>query len=144
MRVAGLIVMAVAMALVVGANVPPLRIECPVDRMSVEACHASVDAVLRRGLVAPHPLILEARVEPGPAAPSALGHRATITFEMLGMPYPTVVELYYDIGGHWGGVADHGWPEVPSWWGAPVVVLLIAGGLLFTRGRRTPPMAATA
>ena len=144
MRIAGLLVAALAIAFAVSANVPPLRVECPTEGMSSEACHASVQATLRRGLTAPHPLILAARVEPGPAGPTEAGHRATVTYDLLSMPYPTVVELYYDIGGHWGGVADHGWPELPLWWGVPVVVLLGVGGLLFTRGRRTPPLTATA
>jgi hypothetical protein len=141
MRVAGLIVTALAIAFAVSANVPPLSVECPADAMSAEACHASVDATLRRGLAAPHPLILAARVEPGPAGPTGQGHRATVTYDLLGMPHPTVVELYYDMGGHWGGVADHGWPELPLWWGVPVVALLGVGGLLVTRGRRTPVTA---
>jgi hypothetical protein len=144
MRVAGLLIAALGLALAVSANVPPLRVDCPADGMSLEACHASVDATLRRGLTAPHPLILAARVAPGPAAPDGQGHRATVTYELLGMPYPTVVELYYDLGGHWGGVADRGWPELQLWWAVPVVVLLGVGGLLVTRGRRSPPAAATA
>jgi hypothetical protein len=142
MRVAGLIVTALAIAVAVSASVPPLHVECPAVGMSAEACHASVDATLRRGLAAPHPLILAARVEPGTAGPTGQGHRATITYDLLGMPYPTVVELHHDSGGHWGGNADHGWPELPLWWGVPVVVLLGLGGLLVTRGRRTPATAA--
>jgi hypothetical protein len=141
--VTGLLVAVLGLALAVSANAPPLRVGCPAEGMSTEACHASVDATRRRGLAAPHPLILAARVEPGPAGPTERGHRATVTYDLLGMPYPTVVELYYDSGGHWGGVADHGWPELPIWWGVPVVVLLGLGGLLATRGRRIPPAAAT-
>jgi hypothetical protein len=144
MRLAGFLVASVALALAVSADLPPLRIECPADGMSAETCHASVDATLRRGLEAPHPLVLVARVEPGPAGSDEVGHRATVTYELLGMPYPTVVELYYDMGGHWGGAADHGWPELPLWWGVPVVVLLGIGGLLITRGRGAPRLMATA
>jgi hypothetical protein len=143
-RVAGFLVAALAIVFAASANAPPLRVECPTERMSVDVCRASVDATLRRGLTAPHPLILAARVEPGPAGPTGRGHRATVTYDLLGMPYPTVVELYYDMGGHWGGVADRGWPELPLWWGVPVVVLLGLGGMLFTRGRRTPLPPATA
>jgi hypothetical protein len=106
--------------------------------MSAEACQSSVDATLRRGLVVPHPLILGASVEPGLAGPGGHGHTATVTYDLLGMPYPTVVELHVDMGGHWGGEADHGWPELPLWWGAPVVVLLGLAGMLVRRGARPP------
>jgi hypothetical protein len=139
MRIAGLVLTALAIALAVSANVPPLRIECPADGMSVTACHDTVTATLRRGLVVPHPLILAVRVEPGPAGPDEYGHRATVTYDLLGMPFPTVIELSYDLGGHWGGSADHGWPELALWWLVPVVVLLGIGAWLFTRGRRAPP-----
>jgi hypothetical protein len=134
---------ALALVFAVSANVPPLRIECPTRDMSVEACDASVRASLRRGLTVPHPLILAARVEAGPAGSGEQGHRATVSYDLLGMPFPTVVELWYDLGGHWGGVADHGWPELPLWWAVPVIVLLGLGGLLQTRGRRTPPLPST-
>jgi hypothetical protein len=137
MRALGVLVATLGIGFAISANVPPLRVECPEDGMSVEACHASVDAVLRRGLTVPHPLILAARVESGPAGPTGLGHRATVTYDLLGMPYPTIVELHYDLGGHWGGVADHGWPELPLWWGVPVALLLGFGALLVTRGRRS-------
>jgi hypothetical protein len=138
-RIAGLILTALAIVFAVGANVPPLRIECP-EGMSAESCRDSVNATLRRGLVVPHPLILGAHVEPGPAGPTESGHRATVTYDLLGMPFPTVIDLYYDMGGHWDGVADHGSPEIPLAWLVPVVVLLGSGGLLFTRGRWRPPM----
>lgn len=139
MRVAGLILTAFAIGFAVSTSARPLRVECPAAGMSVEACHVSVDATLRRGLVVPHPLILEARVEPGPAGSSENGHRATVTYDLLGMPDPTAIELHYDMGGHWGGVADRGWPELPLWWAAPVLVLLLAGGVLVTKGRATHP-----
>ena len=140
MRIAGLLVTALAIAFVVSANVPPLRVECPAAGMSVEVCHDSVRATLRRGLPVPHPLILVARVEPGPAEEGSNGHRATVTYDLLGMPAPTIVRLYYDIGGHWGGEADRGWLELGTWWAAPIVVLLAIGGLLLTRGRPTLPV----
>jgi hypothetical protein len=136
MRVAGLVLTALALGFAVTANVPPLRMDCPVERMSVQTCHDAVNATLRRGLDVPHPLILAAHVAPGPAGPSEMGHRATVTYDLLGMPFPTVVELYYDMGGHWDGVADHGWPELPLAWLIPVVIGLGLGGWLFTSGRR--------
>ena len=139
MRIAGLILTGLAIAFAVSANVPPLRVECPGGAMTDEACHDSVRATLRRGLVVPHPLILAAHVEPGPAGPTETGHRATVTYDLLGMPFPTVIGLYYDLGGHWGGVADHGSPEIPLAWLVPVVVLLGVGGLLVTGGRRRRP-----
>jgi hypothetical protein len=144
MRIAGLLLTALAIAFVVSANVPPLRVECPVTGMSAEVCHDSVTASLDRGLPVPHPLILAARVEPGPAPEGTNGHRATVTYDLLGMPFPTVVRLYYDIGGHWGGETDRSQWELGAWWAAPVLVLLGLGGLLVTRGRRSPPVAATA
>jgi hypothetical protein len=144
MRVAGLLATALAIALVVSANVPPLRIECPVAGMTVKVCHDSVEATLQRGLPVPHPLILAARVEPGPAAQGTNGHRATVTYDLLGMPSSTVVRLFYDIGGHWGGEADRGTLELGAWWAAPIVALLSLGGVLVTRGRRPPPAGATA
>ena len=139
MRVVALLLVVLAIGFAVSANVPPLRIECPADAMAVATCRDAVDATRRRGLTVPHPLILAARVAPGPAGPTENGHRATVTYELLGMPFPTVIDLYYDMGGHWGGVADHGWPELPLWWLVPVVALLGLGGWLFTRGRRPRP-----
>jgi hypothetical protein len=136
MRIAGLVLTILALALAGTANVPPLRIDCPGGGMTLEACHDTVNATLRRGLTVPHPLIVAAHVEAGPAGPTEMGHRATVTYDLLSMPFPTVIELYYDMGGHWGGVADHGWPELPLWWLVPVVVLLGLGAWLFTRGWR--------
>ena len=140
MRIAGLILTVLAIAFAVSANVPPLRVDCPPEGMSAESCRDAVNATLRRGLVVPHPLILAAHVVPGPASSTESGHRATVTYDMLGLPFPTVIDLYYDMGGHWDGVADHGSPEIPLAWVVPVVVLLGLGGLLFTKGRWRPPM----
>ena len=91
--------------------------------MVVDTCRDVGDAALRRGLSGPHPLILAARVEPGPASSGTYGHRATVTYDLLGVPSATVVRLYYDIGGHWGGdpIALR---SSSAWWGVPVVVLL--------------------
>ena len=93
MRIVGLGLAVLAIVFAVSANVPPLRVDCPTSGMTVEACHETVDATLRRGLVVPHPLILAAHVVPGPAGPTANGHRATVTYDLLGMPDPTVIEL---------------------------------------------------
>jgi hypothetical protein len=144
MRIAGLVLAVLAIAFAVSTNVAPLRVDCPADVMSAATCREAVDATLRRGLVVPHPLILAAHVRPGSVGPTELGHRATVTYDLLGMPEPTVVELYYDMGGHWGGAADRGWPELPLWWLVPIVILLGLGAWLFTRGRRSPPDVARA
>jgi hypothetical protein len=104
--------------------------------MAVETCRDIVDATLRRGLSGPHPLILAARVEPGSAGANEYGHRATVTYDLLGVPYATVVRLYYETGGHWGGESDRTALELAAWWAVPVVVLLLVGGTLVTRGRR--------
>jgi len=84
---------------------------------------------MERGLAAVHPLILEAHVEPGPAAaPQELGHKATVTFTMLGIPGPTTVKLFADVGAHWGGVTDRGAGELGLW--SLVAPLLVAGAIL--------------
>ena len=44
-----------------------------------------------------------------------MGHRATVTFDLLGVPGPTVVALYYDIGAHWGGVTSRAPVELAGW-----------------------------
>jgi hypothetical protein len=135
-RIVGLVAVIFALALAVSANVPPLRIECS-PPMSTEVCDGTVRAALRRGLVVPHPLILAARVDPGTAEPGELGHQATVTFDLLGMPFPTRVMMFTDMVGTWGAEPDHGWPEIPLWWAVPVIVLLGIGAWLFTRGWRT-------
>ena len=144
MRALGLLLTAVAIALVVGANVPPLQIECPQEGMSEEVCRDWVTASLDRGLPVPHPLILAARVEAGPVSDGAYGHRTTVRYDLLGVPSPTTVTLYHDIGGDWGGEVDRGTWELAAWWGAPIVVLLGLGGLLATRRGRGKPQSAAA
>ena len=94
----------------------PSRITCAVGRLAVQACHETVAAALERGLAPFHPLILAAHVEPGPAAdPSQYGLRASVTFDLLGVPGPTTVRLFYDIGAHWGGAPDRGALELAAW-----------------------------
>lgn len=134
------------LALAVGAAAltvaPPVSgVSCPGSWLPVEACEATVDAAMRRGLPRPHPLILAARVAPGPAAvPGSTGHRATVTFGLLAWPGTVDVRLYYDMGGHWGGTPDRSGPELAAWWALPSLVLLAAAGLLLVlalRARRT-------
>jgi hypothetical protein len=92
--------------LVATSLLPPLRTGCDAT-MSAGTCSESVTAALSRGLERPHGLLLAATVAPGPdAAPGRLGHRATVTFDILGAPAPIAVALHLDLGGHWGGVVD--------------------------------------
>jgi len=124
-----------ALLLAAGALVPPLH-ETSTTAMSAEVRHESVVAALERGLAPLHPLIFDATVESGPAnAPAELGHRATVTFAMLGVPGPTRVKLFVDVGAHWGGTPDRGAAELAAWsLLAPLVVL--GGPMLLWRGRR--------
>ena len=81
----------------------------------------------------------------------AVGHRATVTFDLLGVPGPTTVALYYDIGAHWGGVTSRAPMELAGWalLGATMVVAVLAGvvGLGIrssgTHARRSCPGAST-
>ncbi len=124
----------------------PLRIACAAGGLADQACHETVAAALERGLAPFHPLILAAHVEPGPAAdPVQNGHRATVTFDLLGIPGPTTVRLFYDIGGHWGGAPDRGALELAarSLLAAGVVCLgvvglafAVAAGVAGSRARR--------
>ena len=111
------------------------------EGMDEVACQSAVGAVVRRGLPALHPLILATRVEPGPN-PGAqdLGHRATVEFDMFGMPDPIRVELHFDVGAHWGGRSDHTEQEVAAWALAPVFLAAgVAVGLLMIGWRRRRP-----
>jgi len=105
----------VALSLAAGALAPPIH-ETSAGPLSAEVLHETVVAALERGLAPLHPLILEATVEPGPAsAATELGHRATVTFAMLGVPGPTRVKLFVDVGAHWGGTPDRGAAELAIW-----------------------------
>ena len=104
--------------LALASLVSPLRVTCdPV--LGAGACAESVTAALTRGLERPHGLLLAAHVVPGEdAGPGELGHRATVTFDVLGAPAPVGVALHLDLGGHWGGVVDRPGLEVVA---VPVV-----------------------
>ena len=97
-----------------GSSVAPLSTSCV--NLETSACDGAIEAVRRRGLASIHPLILSVTVEPG-SAPGRqdLGHRATLTYQMLGMPDSTVIELYYDQGAHWGGETDRSDTELAAW-----------------------------
>jgi hypothetical protein len=140
MRTAGLVaagLIIVAVLVVAGIATPPLARTCAAT-MGGERCAESVTAALARGLPPIHPLILAAHVEPGPAAhAAALGHRATVTFELFGVPGPTSVRLYLDLGGHWGGEVDRSDGELAAWTIAPLLVAFGAAVVLVgLRARR--------
>lgn len=120
-------VLLAAVIVIVGTSAQPLRETCAAA-LRGDVCQETVAAALERGLPQLHPLILAARVDPGPAsASSELGHRATVTFEMLGVPAPTRVKLFVDVGAHWGGSADRGSVELALWSLVPAALAL--GGL---------------
>ncbi len=122
----------------IGAVLPPRHETCD-PALAADICHETIDAALRRGLPPAHPLLLAAHAEPGPAArPDQLGHRATVTFAVLGMPGDARVRLFFDAGGHWGGVVDRGAPELAAWALAQGLVLGggIGGGALLLAWRR--------
>lgn len=107
--------------------------------LATDICLGSIDAALRRGLSPVHPLLLTAHAEPGPAArPDQFGHRATVTFRMLGVGGPASVRLYFDAGGHWGAIASMGAAELAFLATAEglVVSLVVAAGLGFLARRR--------
>jgi hypothetical protein len=105
----------VALILTVGSLLPPIH-ETSATSLSPDVRHETVVAALERGLAPLHPLILDASVEPGPAsAAPELGHRATVTFSMLGVPGPTRVKLFVDVGAHWGGTPDRLAAELAIW-----------------------------
>ncbi len=125
----------VALILAGGALLPPLH-ETGAASISADVRHETVVAALERGLAPLHPLILDASVEPGPASVATeLGHRATVTFAMLGVPGPTRVKLFADVGGHWGGTPDRRAPEL-AFWSLLTSLLVVGGALLVWRVRR--------
>ncbi len=125
----------VALILAAGALVAPIH-ETSAASLSAEVRHETVVAALERGLPPLHPLILDASVEPGPAsAATQLGHRATVTFVMLGVPGPTHVKLFVDVGAHWGGTPDRGAPEL-AMWSFLTSMLVLGGPWLLWRVRR--------
>jgi hypothetical protein len=128
----GVLLVGGAMALLLAGLVgPPLTRTCA-PGLDEDVCAATIRAALGRGLPTIHPLILVAHVEPGTnPGPQELGHRATVTFDLLGVPGPTEVRLYTDQGGHWGGVPDRPDGGLAAWAAAPLVVAtLVAAGLL--------------
>ncbi|MEO8229954.1 MAG: hypothetical protein ABI628_09360 [Chloroflexota bacterium] len=126
----------VALILAVGALAPPIQ-ETSAPSISAAVRHETVAAALERGLSPLHPLILEASVEPGPESTAAeLGHRATVTFTMLGVPGPTRVKLFVDVGGHWGGTPDRHAPELAAWSLLTPIVALGTPWLLWCIRRR--------
>lgn len=133
--VAGLVLGVAWLAL--AASTAPLRITCdPIVPAGV--CAETADAGLRRGMPRLHPLITEASVAPGPAFPDDYGHRATVRYALL--PGPMVTErLFFDAGGHWGAIPDHGDVELAVWALAPVVLTTGVGAALgWAVGRRRP------
>lgn len=135
---AGLLVGVAWVAIV--ATAAPARVVCdPV--MPQDVCAETADAGLRRGMPRLHPLIMQAAVAPGPAFPDAYGHRATVRYSLL--PGPVVEErLFFDAGGHWGAIPDHGDVELALWALLPAVVATLlggaAGGLVGRRRVRGP------
>lgn len=128
-----------ALWVAIGVAVRPVRQTCD-PALAADVCLETIDAAMRRGLARVHPLLLAAHAAPGPAAGAdQLGHRATVAFAVLGMPGPVSVKLFFDVGGHWGGVADRTAPELALWTVAQgVVVAAVAGGSwLLLRERRT-------
>ncbi len=98
---------------------------------------------MERGLPPFHPLVLSAHAVPGEAGVGQYGLRATVTFDLLGVPGPTDVRLYYDIGGNWGGPPSRRGPELAVWalLAAAVavgLVMLIVLGIRRWHRRRTP------
>ena len=135
------VVLLVAGWVAIGAAVRPLKLTCdPV--LARDVCLETIDAALRKGMPRVHPPLLAAHAEPGPAArPDQFGHRATVTFDVLGVPGPVSVRLFFDAGGHWGGIASRGSAELALWALAQGVVAAAAAGslgLLLRRHRSGP------
>lgn len=125
-----------------GSMAPPLRVSCA-QALARDVCVETVEAALQRGLPAVHPLILRAHVEPGlHSTPRRHGHRATVSFHMLAVPGPADVRLFYDMGGHWGGVSDGAALEVAMWSAFPALpafaVLALLASVGTPRRRQVP------
>ena len=131
-----------ALWVVLGVIARPIDQTCD-PRLARPVCLETIDAALRKGLPAVHPLLLTARAEPGPAAGAdQFGHRATVHFGLAGVPGPVSVRLFFDAGAHWGGVADRGAPELAGWSVAEgLVVAGAAAGAWTLTSRRRPPAA---
>lgn len=109
-----------------GIVVRPIEQTCD-PQLTRPVCLETIDAALRKGLPAIHPLLLTANAEPGPAAGAdQLGHRATVHFGLLGVPDPVSVRLFFDAGAHWGGIADRQAPELLSWSLVEAVIVAVA------------------
>ncbi len=114
---------------VLASSVAPLRVTCA-STIPADVCAGTVAASLTRGLPV-HPLVLAANVEPGPAALSnTAGHRATVQFDLLGVPGSTSVRLFYDMGGHWGAVPSRSAMESAAWALAASAIAVGLGGLV--------------
>ena len=120
----------------IAASVAPLRVTCD-PAIPADVCAETADAGLRRGMPRLHPLITEAAVAPGPAFPDGYGHRATVTYHVP--PGPSVdVRLFFDAGGHWGGVPSSSDLELALWALLPVAVITGVGAIGGAwAGRRT-------
>ena len=68
-----------------------------------------------------------------------------MTFDLLCVPGPTTVRLFYDIGAHWGGAPDRGALELAAWSllaagvvgvGVAGLASAIAAGVAGSRARR--------
>lgn len=113
-RVLGAVAIGV-MWVALGVLARPIDRTCD-PRLTTAICLETIDAALRKGLPAVHPLLLSAQAEPGPAAAAdQYGHRATVRFGLAGVPGPVSVRLFFDAGGHWGGIPDRGAPELLAW-----------------------------
>ena len=130
--------------LVLGLATRPIDQTCD-PALTRDVCLETIDAAVRRGLPAVHPLLLAAHAEPGPAArPDQFGHRATVTFSLLGIPGTVPVRMFFDAGGHWGGIADRQATELAARTIASAIAVGIAAaaaaagaGRLVGRSRRS-------
>jgi hypothetical protein len=125
--------------LAIGSSVAPLQVTCD-PAVPADVCAETADAGLRRGMPRVHPLITEAHVVPAPAFPDGYGHRATVSYTLL--PGPTTdVRLFFDAGGHWGGIASTSDVELALWALVPMAILATLGagaGAAVAGARRSP------